>query len=171
MKKLSNQGLSKEFDRIRYDTSVCKFAHFQASRTTERRHLMIGIPVVVINVAIGSALLKSIGTYSETLLPVLSLSAALLAGLQTYLNFQKRVSSHLEVANMYSDIGREGAIIKGKLLDEVMKPAEAWEKLTLLNDKYSAVNKRTEDCPLTDKQLSNSRKKMEKILALENHSK
>ena len=150
-------GEKKEFHlqckRLEQEAEVCKHAHFEASILKERNHLWMGLPVVAINIFIGSVLFTSLRKYSLILAPVLSLIAALLAGLQTYLNLNRKITLHRNVANQYSEIARNVRYLFSREQDGVVAIEEAWENLGLLKDQYSQVNKMAEETPLSQKAL------------------
>lgn len=161
MDKLAS--LLREFERIEINSSVCKFAHFGSSNSKESLTISLGIPVVIINVMIGSTFIRSLGHYSETVISLLSLLAAILAGVQTYLSFQKRSMLHIGVGNMYSDVEREARIAKGKCQAGILNVEEGWALVSDLEARYSEANRKAQDCPLTDSSLEKARIKLKKI--------
>ncbi len=152
-----------EFERIEMNAATCKFAHFKSSYSKQNLTLILGVPVVVINVFIGSTLIKSLGDYSNTIISVLSLLAATLAGVQTYLSYQKKSMLHVEVGNLYSDIEREARVAKGKCQADVISLEEGWAAVSTLESKYSEANKKAQECPISDSALSSGRNKFHSL--------
>ncbi|RUR31661.1 SLATT domain-containing protein [Vreelandella nanhaiensis] len=149
----------EELERIEMNSATCKFAHFKSSNSKESLTLILGIPVVVINVFISSTFIDSFGDYSTAIISLLSLLAATLAGVQTYLSYQKKSTLHIEVGNMYSEIERECRVAKGKYQASVLSDELAWEVITKLELKYSEANKKAQECPLSESALIQGRKK------------
>ncbi|WP_444906099.1 SLATT domain-containing protein [Microbulbifer sp. SSSA008] len=160
-----------EFERIEMNAATCKFAHFKSSSSKQNLTLILGVPVVIINVFIGSTLIKSLGDYSGTIISVLSLLAATLAGVQTYLSYQKKSMLHIEVGNLYSDIERESRISKGKIKADVMSIEEGWVSVSTLESKYSEANKKAQECPISDSALSGARNKFHSLKKANKSSK
>src|SRR4051812_47020931 len=73
-------------------------AHFDMVHKLQRYNQLLGVPVVVISAAVGSsvfaALQKEVGLEAKVALAVLSLSASVLAALQTFLRFAERLERH-----------------------------------------------------------------------------
>ena len=163
MHSRESSSLFDQIESLIYHSSVLKHAHFTSSKSKESMTITLGIPVVAINVLIGSTFIKSFGENSENIISLLSLVAALLAGVQTYLSYQKKSMLHIEVGNLYSDIERECRILKGKLLDKIVDKDTGWEEIRNINNLYRESNRKAQDCPVTHSVIEKSKVTVKKI--------
>jgi hypothetical protein len=95
----------------RRNCEVISRAHYLSSDELRKRHLQLGIPVLIASTFVGTTIFgtlqsePAIGWKIAT--GVISIGAALLAGLQTLLNFSERVEKHKSAGASYSAIRRE----------------------------------------------------------------
>ena len=119
---------------------------------------------MITNITVGSIFLSEYDMFKNFLAPGLSLLAALLAGLQTYLNFNKKASQHLAVGNAYSDIARKSRKLEAQMEDSAAINSErCWELLNELTDLYSKANKEAEGASLSQAQLNRAVKLTKKL--------
>lgn len=117
--------------------------HYECSNYFERLHLMLGIPTVVLSTLAGTAvfasLTKELGAHEKIVVGLVSLLAASLASLQTFLNHSKRADKHRATAAGYAAVRRQLEEIKTipPTADEV--PA-ALEKLRKSMDALAAAS-------------------------------
>jgi len=98
-----------------------KKAHFEAARSLARQHLWLGVPVVIFSAAVGTATLASSQklVQSAALLvaaSIVSLVAAVLSSLQTFLKLDARAQSHKDA---YAGYGSVVASIETLLVGEI----------------------------------------------------
>src|SRR5437879_8836506 len=90
---------------------LTRVAHFAAAQRAKRLQSLFVVPVVVINIVLGSVFflslkqeLPDIAKWSGAFL---ALGSAAAAGVQTYFNFHRSFEAHRRIANRYSALGRE----------------------------------------------------------------
>jgi hypothetical protein len=79
-------------------------AHSMASDKAEAMHMWLGVPVVILTIVVGTAAFSTLTDIGKSL-PIiavvaglLSVTAAVLAGLQTFLDFAGRAEAHAKAA-------------------------------------------------------------------------
>ena len=86
-------------------------SHFAMASRCQNRHTILGISIIVLSATVGSAVFGSLesSTTSAARIAVgmLSMLAAILASLQTFLKFSERAESHKAAAARYGVIRRE----------------------------------------------------------------
>lgn len=93
---------------------AAKHAHYLLATRLRRRNLWIGIPAVVVSAVVGTSLFASLANGTEGL-PVelrvvigsLSVSAAVLSAMQTFLRFAERSERHAQAGDWYASIKRK----------------------------------------------------------------
>jgi hypothetical protein len=90
---------------------VIQKAHFDVVRRLERYNLFLGVPVVVISATVGSSVFAALqGEVSigwKIALASFSLSASVLAALQTFLRFAERLERHRTAGAQYGTLKRD----------------------------------------------------------------
>ena len=84
-------------------------AHYAASDLFRLLNYIVGIPAIVFSSIVGTAIFAGLQHDSPRTLIVASISiaAAVLAGLQTFLRFPERAAQHATAADWYSAIRRD----------------------------------------------------------------
>ncbi len=109
MTEQSTDGAIELIDELRIDAKLGKGKHFNASRRKISFHNWIGIPVIVINVLIGTVIVSLLSDENKNLAilsAILAFLAASLSALQTFFNFHKSAEGHSSVGNRYLKISR-----------------------------------------------------------------
>jgi hypothetical protein len=85
--------------------------HYQCADYYARRSMLLGVPAVVISTTVGSAVFASIEHEASGLIKIalglLSIVAAVLAGLQTLLSYSERAERHRVTSAKYSSVRRQ----------------------------------------------------------------
>lgn len=109
------KGWTKETETLLEEwatrTAIAKTAHFQLVELYRRRYTELGIPVVVLSSIVGTGLFA---TLSEDAVSrplrfgagVISVLAAVVAGLQTFLRYGERAEKHMVAADWYAALNR-----------------------------------------------------------------
>ena len=105
-KQAMNDPLLNTLEEWNRRVSRATWAHHQASIELKRFHYAIGIPLVVITATVGAVGGSGQSKLSYLVAP-LSVIAAVLAGLQTFLGFGERAEAHKKAGNAYAAIRRE----------------------------------------------------------------
>lgn len=157
-------------ERLRLNAHLVKRSHFQASKRRSHYHIACGLPIIIVNLILGSVFFTQI----STLLPqwcywlgaFLALIAALLGGIQTFFNFKGSYEGHREMANQYLAIARECERIIALFFDRQISLEALSEKLEQLNARYANINQQAEAFSVNDrdyrKALLEQRAKLER---------
>jgi hypothetical protein len=89
-----------------------QYVHYECSSHFSRRHLWLGIPTGALSTVAGLAAFASLatrvgGVIGTMVVGLFSISAALLAGLQTFLGLSKRADEHRALAAKYAAVRRK----------------------------------------------------------------
>jgi hypothetical protein len=116
---------------------------------------LCGIPIVAINLILGSVFFALLGTdlpdWSKWIGAILALVAALLGGVQTFFNFKKSYEGHREIGNEYLAVARECERLIALYFDKILNLEHLSSEVESLNDKYSSINQRAEEYVVTEK--------------------
>lgn len=94
-----------------------QMVHYEYGSLLERRHLYFGIPAIVLSTIVGTAVFSSWESTSQNELMrvafgMLSMLAASITALQTFLNLADRASKHKSAGANYGAIRRELELLK-----------------------------------------------------------
>jgi hypothetical protein len=94
--------------------AAAQHAHYYLATNLRRRNLALGIPVVILSAIVGTSLFASLAASTESFplglrlaVGTVSLIAAVLAAIQTFLRFAERSERHAQAADWCSAIRRE----------------------------------------------------------------
>src|SRR5262245_40011854 len=101
------------------DSRVVKRAHFIAAQRKKWTRNVIGVSIICLNVLIGFTLLDHVTpTNAAFIIRILAVSAAALAAIQTFFNFQRDVEAHLSSGDTYGSITRKLGILIAEYEDQ-----------------------------------------------------
>lgn len=131
-------------DKIRSNAHLNKHSHFEEAKSGRSLHVIVGIPIVVINVLLGSILFALV----KTALPeemkwtgaILAVVAAVLGAIQTFFNFKSGYEGHQSVASQYLSIAKECERIIALYFDGILKLADVAKQVEVLNGRYEKVS-------------------------------
>jgi hypothetical protein len=104
--------LTRWYKRLRES----QFSHYEAAKLLERRNLWFGIPVVVLSTVVGTSIFATLNATVEKatadiafriVIGMISVAAAVLAGLQTFLRFAERADKHRSIGAQAGALRRE----------------------------------------------------------------
>lgn len=131
--------------QLKTDALFGKKKHFNAAARIKRYHNWIGIPLVVFNVLLGSALYRAMTEQTDVWLKhgamLLAILAALLSALQTFFNFNKRVAAHRRIGNDYLRIYKETKLLLALYSDGAIANADYTKRIEDLEAQAAIVNK------------------------------
>jgi hypothetical protein len=92
--------------------SACQHAYYAEAERFRHWHLWFGVPSVILSSVVGTAVFatlasQEIGTYKRVAVALVSIAAAVLTGLQTFLRLAENASAHAVAAGWYSAIKRD----------------------------------------------------------------
>lgn len=162
MENRSTDGAIQLVDELRTDAKIGKSKHFNASRRKIGLHNWVGIPVVLINVFIGTVIvaLLSDGNGNQILAivsTILAFVAASLSALQTFFNFHKAAEGHSQVGNRYLKISRNCKKLLRKHQDIPYSAEELWAEAEAIQNEYLDINVEAEAFPTSDRDLKRAR--------------
>lgn len=85
-------------------------AHYKAAEVYEQRNLLLGVPVVVLSAVTGTAVFTASGDTAllgRVVVGLFSVTAAVLASLQTFLRYSELAQKHKSAAIKYGALRRE----------------------------------------------------------------
>jgi len=136
-------------EKLRWNSHLSKHSHFFASHQGRNSHVLCGVPVVIINLLLGSVFFALASTtlpeWSKWIGAILALIAAGLGGIQTFFNFRDGYEGHREIANEYLGIARECERLIALYFDELLNLENLSQNIESLNTQYSSINQRAED--------------------------
>ncbi|GAA5444309.1 hypothetical protein Misp06_02495 [Microbulbifer sp. NBRC 101763] len=142
-------------DKLRWNAHLCKHSHFRASMKGRNLHVLCGVPIVVVNLFLGSLFFSLINAelpdWTKWTGAALALIAALLGGIQTFFNFKKNYEGHRQVGNEYLAIARECERLIALYFDRILDLEHLSNKVSELNTRYSEINQRAEEFIVSDK--------------------
>lgn len=164
---MDSPEIEKIIKRLGRNSQLSSYTHFGAAERMSQVHLLLGVPIAIISVAIGSVLVADIQNEVPVIVKwvggVLSLISALLASLQTIFNPKEGKSKHREIANNYLSINRKLEHLMAKLKDGIKTPSEISSELDNINKEYDSVNSQADDYPTVDKDWKRAKRKIQGI--------
>ncbi|MEO0333040.1 MAG: SLATT domain-containing protein [Bacteroidota bacterium] len=107
MKTSTEQLLENWYRRLR----EAQFAHYESAKVFDRMHYWLGIPSIFLSALIGTSIFATLGESVEVkfqlIAGLISIFAAALTGLQTFLKFFERAEKHRITAARYGSLRRE----------------------------------------------------------------
>ncbi len=90
---------------------IMHMAHNICATHFNRRHVMLGVPVVIVSTIVGTAVFSTLESAPETWMQIvtglLSITAAILAALQTFLRYGDLAEQHKIVSVRYGKLRRK----------------------------------------------------------------
>jgi len=133
------------------NASLGKYRHFCAASRKEALNSKLGAPVVVITILLGSvffiSISKEIPQAAKWVGALLSLAAAMLSGMQSFLHLGKDVDGHRRVANRYLQIAQNAEAILAQYQDDLLDLTTIAERTESLLSEYQRVNLDSEPYP------------------------
>ena len=164
MREQSTDGAIELIDELRTDAKLGKSKHFNASRRKISFHNCIGIPVIVINIFIGTVIVALLSDENKNLAiisAILAFVAASLSALQTFFNFHKSAEGHSSVGNRYLKISRNCKKLLRKHQDIPFSSDALWAEVEEIQNEYLEINIEAEAFPTTNSDLKKAKKAKE----------
>jgi hypothetical protein len=136
-------------DELIRNSSISRYRHFYEATRHSSFNSWIGVPVVVINIALGSTFFalidRDVPEIAKLSAAGLALIAALLSGIQTFFNFSKMFEGHRKLGNRYLEIVRELEKISAYRRDNVISSEDFHERFDSLHKRYLELNEDSSD--------------------------
>lgn len=141
----------ESIEKLRKNSQIAKNKHFIASKRGQKYHMFFGVPIVIINVLLGSTFVvllnKELPDMSKWIGALFSLVAAAFGVIQTFFNFQKTYEGHRKIGNQYLNVASESERIIALYFDQPFSLDELSAALESLYKKYHKVNSNAESFP------------------------
>jgi len=152
-------------EKLRKNSHLAKHTHFTSAKRGRSSHVMVGVPVILINL-----LLSSVFSYQlvgdgqvfddeKWVFALLALIGACLGAVQTFFNFQKNYETHRALANRYLAVARECERVIASYLDGNIDLKEVDDNTKTLNKEYDKINVDAESFPTSDRDYQRALKK------------
>lgn len=90
---------------------ISRAAHYESAKNLSRANYLLGIPVTVLSAVVGTSILatvqEDVGLNLKILAGLISMLAAILAGLNTFLRFEERAEKHRTIGARCAALMRE----------------------------------------------------------------
>jgi len=120
-----------------------KTCHFNAARRNRSNNVCFGIPVILINVLLGSVLIADLNQLIPDILKWISalfaIIAASLSGTQTYMKYQNKYEEHMKVGNKLIKIEKKAELIYRKYLDNILTKEQFYIDFEIVNREYTEI--------------------------------
>jgi len=111
-------------------------AHYKLASGLRRNNLLMGVPVVIFSSIVGTSLFatladpnKSISPTFKIIIGMISLLAAILAALQTFLRFGERAEKHVVAGDWYAAVRRDVDELLALSAEERGKPKDCFDRI------------------------------------------
>ena len=116
--------------------TAAQHAHYLLATRLRRRTLVLGLPVTIFSAVVGTSLFATLADQKATvptplrvIIGSISLLAAVLSAIQTFLRFAERSAQHAQAADWYSAIRREAEELLALPPDKRGDPRKALDAL------------------------------------------
>lgn len=141
----------EKLKRIKVDSLYGKKKHFNAADRKEKFHYLIGIPLIILNLILGSVLFYVLTDGAKGSLKyvplVLTLITTLLSSFQTYFNLPKVVEGHRRIASHYLSIMKKCDRLHGYYLDGKLPPEDFIDRMEAISLEIEMINSNSEAFP------------------------
>lgn len=102
---------------------ACQHAYYLEAERYKRWHFWLGIPAVVFSTVVGTAVFatlenQAVGISARVIVALVSIAAAVLAGLQTFLRLSETAAAHAHAGDWYAAIKRDIEQLRALRRDE-----------------------------------------------------
>lgn len=142
----TRQRLESEALRIEEDANYSGRGHFQAAIPWSRAHISLGIVITLFS-GVAGGLVLTWGTRFVLLAGIFALVAALLSGVNAFVNAGQRAAQHREVGNEYLALRNKARIYREIDLHGDSTGEELTNELKHLSDRRDDLNRRSPQIP------------------------
>lgn len=120
--------------------------HYECGSRLSRLHLLLGIPTIILTVVVATAVFASLGNETvsgrmKIVIGLLSVAAAVLASLQTFLGLAQRADQHKSAGTRYGALARALEILK------TFPPPDPAELKRIVTDIQREMDRLAESAP------------------------
>ncbi|MEO0818139.1 MAG: SLATT domain-containing protein [Pseudomonadota bacterium] len=111
------QDILETLDRYQRTYGISARGHYRNAELKNRRHFWLGVPAIVISAIVGASIFgtieqQNVHPYWYIAAGMLSVTASVLASLQTFFSFSEMAEKHLIAARRYASIRRKTRLLK-----------------------------------------------------------
>ncbi len=151
--------------QIKVDALYGKKKHFNAADRKSKYNKYFTCPIIIIEIATGSVLFYIISNDIPDLFKYIAagaaLFAAILSGLQSFLDYPKKVEGHRNVGNRYLALYKESKGIEAAMIDQVLTNDIIFNKLENISKNINEINCDAEPFPANAKDYDKAKKSIE----------
>lgn len=140
------EAIFAEASRIEEDCTISSKSHFNAGCSWRRRNYWIGIPATIFATAISLAAVKN----HPDIVTVLSITAAILTGLLTYLKPSEHSSNHKSAGDQYLALRNDTRTFRTIDLSTENEDKSAIVKIKVLAQRRNELNQSCPEIPEKD---------------------
>ena len=125
-----------------------QLAHYETARTFDSSHLWLGLPAIVFSTVVGTTVFASLSKDTDVRLQIfvglLSVVAALLTALQTFLKYSEKSEKHRVAGAKFSNLKHRIellACLPPQSSDELKK------QITMIEDRWATVREESPNLP------------------------
>jgi len=124
-----------------------QFAHYNAAKPLGRTNYLLGVPVTILSTFVGTSLFATLEAHATAnfrlAIGFVSVTAAILASMQTFLRFSERAEKHRAVAARYGSLRRDiEALQAGGAPYDQAKLDSLKEKLNSISEEAPEISER-----------------------------
>lgn len=131
--------------------------HDEAARQNDQYHRALGVPTIVLSAIVGTSIFTSLEMQVDPSLKILvgliSITATVLASLQTFYNFADRADKHRIAGVKYKEMIRELEQLLTQPKEMLAKPIGQESKLAWLNDIRERFDTLEEEAPVVSSRI------------------
>jgi hypothetical protein len=147
MDPLGNYEAVTTLQQWRNGLRIANIAHLQAASFYKLRSRVLGLPVTILSVVIGTSIFATLGSSDNQLVliavGVISMVAATLSGMHTFLNYSELGEKHYAAGVKYGKLRRKVE----ELLAFVKAPTELEIKMAEINDEWGKIEDESPTVP------------------------
>ena len=130
--------VSELIEQWRFRNHRVQLAHYECARRFERFHLWLGLPAVALSTFVGTAVFSSLEKSADIRLQIgvglLSVVAAVLTGLQTFLRYAELAEKHRLAGARFANLKHRIELLmtlpaEADMRSQLVAIEEAWAKL------------------------------------------
>jgi len=142
------------------NANIGKYRHFSAAARAKHLNDRLGLPVVAINIILGSVFFVTLSTDIPDVAKwaggFLALSAALISGISTFFNFGKLFEGHRGIGNKYVALAARCSLVSARYEDGLLDLNGVDAMLSELHQRYTEINDEAKAFATTDKDFANA---------------
>jgi len=135
------EEITESIKKIAKNARIVKRAHFIAEERKRITHNVVGLTLIVFNLLITSSLIEAFyEDQADIIIKVFAFIAALLAGIQTFFNFEKNIVNHLVAGRRYTTLQHNAELLLASTQKSDASENEIWNEYKKLSDDYLQAN-------------------------------